>query len=153
MLHQLTINYVITRYANLGYFPLVLVPAREVANDVSSISADMWRLLAHEPAIYDPKTDRVMRLLNATVGWSESDDVMFIQTVDYWMDVRERVVLVRRHVAGNDSSGHELIDENSLLALAFIENHVAISSIEVSLSTNVRKAIQEAWKTHAHEAT
>jgi hypothetical protein len=152
MLQNLTINYVITRYASIGYFPLVLVQARDVAKDVTPIAADMWRLLAHEPAIYDPKTDRVMRLLNASTGWTECDNVIFIQTADYWMGIRERVVLVNRHVSGNDADGRELINEDSLLAMAFIENHVAISSIEVSLTTNVRKAIQEAWKRHEIES-
>lgn len=149
---QLTINYVLAQYKHLGIFPLVLVPTRPARSASRQIEIDVWQLLVHEPAIYDPTTDKVLRLLNANTGWSDCEDVLFIQTAEHWDDIRERVVLVNRHVAGDaeDTNGHALIDQDSILSMAFIDT---ISTIEVSLASNVRKTIQEAWKKHAQQAT
>jgi hypothetical protein len=152
---QLTINYVLAQYKHLGVFPLVLVPTRSARSASRQIEIDVWQLLVHEPAIYDPTTDKVLRLLNANTGWSDCEDVLFIQTVEHWNDIRERVVLVKRHVAGDvvDVDDHALIDQDSVLSMAFIEDRVSISTIEVSLASNVRKTIQEAWKKNAQQAT
>lgn len=152
---QLTINYVLAQYKHLGIFPLVLVPTREARSASRQIEIDIWQLLVHEPAIYDPTTDKVLRLLNANTGWSDCEDVLFIQSADHWNDIRERVVLVKRHVASDvvDANGYALIDSDSVLSMAFIENHVSISTIEVSLASNVRKTIQEVWKKNAQHTT
>jgi hypothetical protein len=145
---KINLDYIIAQYKDQGYFPLVLVPTRETHHNVDNVGRSVWQLLGREPALYDPCKDLVMLLLSNDKSWIESNDMMFVQSSEQWEDVHKRVSLAYQFTVSEeavDVSRNRLIDVDAALAFSFIKDRIAVSAIDVELTSNVRNAIRETW--------
>lgn len=149
-----SIDFIATPYPDPinGYprlWPLVMVPCRgaHVRPNIQ-IELDFWKLYSEEPAIYNPNTDKIKRLLCASPHpWEDPEDMRFIQSKSEWLYIHDKTEIVRKNVGYEivDRNGTALFNLDSLIFFAVIKDRLEIKSVNVTMDTNVRKAILELY--------